>query len=118
MTEKKISLTNIGDGAAVEMFDEALGKILENILDINTDAKTKRVITLKMTISPAENRDCSAIGIEVVPKFAPDKAFETQALMGRDEHTGMAKMAEYSNRKLFDDDGGPVNVETKMRAVK
>lgn len=53
---EKLSLVNLGGGAAVEMFDEALEKVLENILDPNTEAKTKRVITLKMTISPAENR--------------------------------------------------------------
>lgn len=56
MPEEKLSLVNIEGGAAVEMFDIALQKVLENIHDINTTADA-REITLKVKIHPMpENR--------------------------------------------------------------
>ena len=56
MTEEKLSLVNIRGGAAVEMFDIALQKVLENIHDINT-TEDAREITLKVKIKPLpENR--------------------------------------------------------------
>ncbi len=58
MGEEKLSLVNIEGGAAVEMFDIALQKVLENIHDINTTADA-REITLKVKIGPmdADRRD-------------------------------------------------------------
>ena len=56
MNEEKLSLTNLEGGAAVEMFDIALQKVLENIHDINTSAGA-REITLKVKVKPMdENR--------------------------------------------------------------
>ena len=41
---RKVSLTNLGNGAAVELFDHELQKVLANIDDPNTDPKEKRKI--------------------------------------------------------------------------
>ena len=63
MTEEKLSLTNIEGGAAVEMFDLALQRILENIHDINTTVDA-REITLKVKITPVgDDRSIIAYGI-------------------------------------------------------
>jgi len=56
MQEEKLSLVNIEDGAAIEMFDIALQKVLENINDINTTTDA-REINLKIKLKPMdENR--------------------------------------------------------------
>jgi len=56
MSDEKLSLVNLEGGAAVEMFDTALQKVLENIHDINTTADA-REITLKVKVKPMdENR--------------------------------------------------------------
>ena len=53
MQEEKLSLVNLEGGAAVEMFDIALQKVIENIHDINTTADA-REITLKVKVKPMD----------------------------------------------------------------
>ena len=59
MLENKelVSLNNLGEGAAAELFDLELHRVLDNIQDVNTKATTKRVITLKVTLQPDEHRN-------------------------------------------------------------
>jgi hypothetical protein len=52
----KVSLSNIGNGAASERFDLELSKVIANIRDINTDATKSRSITLKVTFMPHGDR--------------------------------------------------------------
>ncbi len=51
--EEKVSLVNINGGAAVEMFDHELEKVMANISDINTGMGA-RSVTLKVTIKPSD----------------------------------------------------------------
>jgi len=77
-----LSLSNLGLGAANEMFAEALEKVLENIHDINTDYKPARKITLEVSITPNEDRNKGKVQIKCIPKIAPQKSFETDIFMG------------------------------------
>jgi len=94
--ERSLSLETLGQGAAVERFNLALQDVLTNIQDVNTPAKTKRVVTLKATISPTEDRDIGNIVVEVVPKLAPIKPFDVRVrvFMGRDKD-GKGRATEY-----------------------
>ncbi len=63
MEDERLSLVNLKEGAAVEMFDIALQKVLENIHDINTTEEA-REITLKVKVKPmADNRSVIIYGI-------------------------------------------------------
>lgn len=50
MQEVPVTLVSIGGGAAVELFDIELERVLANIKDVNTDPKTRRRITLVVDI--------------------------------------------------------------------
>ena len=63
MSVEKFSLVDLEGGAAVEMFDIAMQKVIENIHDINTTNKT-REITLKVKIVPMHD-DRSIIGYTI-----------------------------------------------------
>lgn len=66
--DEKMSLINIKDGAAVEMFDIALQKVIENIHDINTTTAA-REINLKVIIKPMdENRSVIVYSISCPTK--------------------------------------------------
>ena len=39
MDQEKVSLATVGGGAAIERFDIALQQVINNILDVNTDAR-------------------------------------------------------------------------------
>lgn len=63
----KVSLVNIHNGAAVEMFDRQLDRVMQNISDINTDKKA-RVITLQIAVAPVDdNRSMVAFVINCPP---------------------------------------------------
>lgn len=68
-----ISLDTLGDGAAIEKFNEALKKVAANVADPNTQAKTKRSITIKVDFAPGEDRNVGAYSIQVSEKLAPVK---------------------------------------------
>jgi len=82
MEEEKLSLVNIEGGAAVEMFDIALQKVLENIHDINTTADA-REITLKVKIQPMpENRSVIVYAITCPTKTCGQEPVKGVADLG------------------------------------
>jgi hypothetical protein len=117
-----MNLTNLGNGAAVEKFNEALDRVIENIQDPNTEATSKREIVLRVVIRPNAKRDFGAIQVYAAPKLAPPMAFGTMAHFGMDK----GKPVAYENRAqqlTFDEIQNPapdnvVPVCTKKEAAK
>ena len=81
---QELNLANLGGGAVLEKFADELEKTIENILDPNTEAKVKREVTIKVTISPTDTRTWGEIQIAATSKLAPTKAFVTRAYFGVD----------------------------------
>lgn len=54
---KKLTLATLKGGAAEELFQRELARVLENIRDPNTDAKKARTITLDFSFLPVEDRN-------------------------------------------------------------
>ena len=73
--EETLTLENLGNGAAVELFDEALEKVLKNIMDPNTDPKAERSITMKVTFKPDENRDMAPVTLRSPQNWQGAKRF-------------------------------------------
>lgn len=81
-TEKeRLCLERLGGGAALELFDNELSRVLANIVDPNTRAKTRRVVALMVTFAPNEDRDYAGIEIQCKAKLAPSKGYETNAIV-------------------------------------
>lgn len=75
-----LDLTHIADGGLQEKLDKELEKVFDNILDLNTDAKAKRKVTITLTMSANEERTVVDTTMEVKSKFAPQMAeIEQQA---------------------------------------
>lgn len=97
--DNKVSLVNIGGGAAVEKFDQELKRAIDNILDPNTIPDVKRVITLKLEIKPDKNRDFGPATIHCDSKLAPAKPHATNLYFGKnDDGEGVA--AEHNMRQM------------------
>lgn len=79
----RLSLDTIGGGAAAELFQQELDKVLENVLDPNTDPTAKRTITLKITIVPSESRTQAAVGVEADSRLAPFNGASGVVFVGR-----------------------------------
>lgn len=87
MEEQKEALTldTMHQGAAMEMWQRALERVLVNINDINTTTKARK-ITLITKIQPSEDRSLMEITVEVktglagqdAVKFAADLSIDTK----------------------------------------
>jgi hypothetical protein len=104
MDTEYVSLTNLAGGAAVETFDDALQRVLENIQDPNTDAEVPRSVVLTVTIKPDKHRSLGDVKIQAATKTAPPQAVETQFFMGRSP-AGLvrASEADINQMNLFRD---------------
>jgi hypothetical protein len=78
-----ISFENLGCGAAVEKFEDAMLKVLANILDPNTRPETAREVILRVKVKPDEDRTSASVIIDCQTKLASDKAYPTKIFIGR-----------------------------------
>lgn len=88
MEDKKLALptltlASICGGAAEELFEYELNKVLSNIADVNTDAEKKRSISLTFTFTPFENREGAQVSFTVTSKECPTKTVKSQFFMAR-----------------------------------
>lgn len=86
----------------------ALQEKVENILDLNTEAKTTRKITITLTMSTDDERTVVNTGIEVKSTLAPQKGVATTVIVGRDDngkiHANELKSG-IPGQTYFDDNG-------------
>lgn len=102
MAEEPVTLVSIGQGALVQLFDIELERVLKNIADPNTDAKSTRVITLKVTIKPNEERSIGDVHLSATSKVASSKPTTTIVYMGRSKGQLMAVESNPAQSSLFD----------------
>ncbi len=88
MKTADLSLDTIARGALPEKFQRQLTALLENVLDVNTDPKVKRTITIQITFRPEEERTRMAVDVDVTAKLAPQQGDTGEAFIGRREGTG------------------------------
>lgn len=96
--EEKLSLVNLKSGAAVELFDLALQKVLDNIADINTKSDAKREITLKVIFKPTYDREGGKVEIECAAKLASAPSVGSILYFGKDE-TGRGVAVEHNPKQ-------------------
>jgi len=101
-----VTLTNLADGAAVELFQEALSSVLRNISDPNTDAEAVREITLKVKIKANEERQVGAVSVSAAAKLASLKGVNTLVYIGK--HAGEYVAVEQPRQMEFETE--PVSI--------
>lgn len=82
MKAQQITLATMAGGAVDELFIDAMGKVLENIADPNTDHKFKREINLRFTITPNEERSVGKVVVSCGTKRAAVKGIEVGVYFG------------------------------------
>ena len=107
-----VSLPTIGNGAASELFEDELARVLENILDVNTEPDAVRSITLTVKIRPTKDRDMGAVSIEAKSKLAPFFAADTTWFMGRHKGKAVAVDRNPAQQDLFKEE------DPKPRSIK
>ncbi|HEM5080798.1 TPA: hypothetical protein U1209_000766 [Streptococcus suis] len=103
-----LDLSHIADGGLQEKLDHELEKVFDNILDLNTEAKAKRKVTITLTMFANEERTVVDTVMDVKSKLAPQNGVATTILVGRDYDTGRVHANELKSsvpgQMYFDDD--------------
>lgn len=82
------SILEMARGAIMEQTDMEVGKIIQNILDPNTDPKKKRTLTLTVTFTPSGDRSTVTIDANAKSKLEPNNAIRTSLFVGANPNTG------------------------------
>jgi hypothetical protein len=103
MTEEKfVTLDNLADGGAKELFEDELEKMLRNIADPNTEASFIREINLKVKVKPDEERQIGDVLVQATSRLAPARGVKTVFFMGR--HSGKLVAVESNPKQMTFDD--------------
>lgn len=94
----RVNLETFAGGALQEKFDDAVEKVLVNMMDPNTPWKNKRKITVEVTFEQNEDRDDSTVHVSVIPKLAPVKPISTRMAIEKDLNTGEVFAQEYGSQ--------------------
>lgn len=105
----KVRLENINNGAAQELFDEELRKVVRNINDLNVDAEFPREITMKFKIKPTKDRSGAVTTVSVATRLAPLTKHEGTILLAFRENNHEAFVSnmrqlelDFNNKKSED----------------
>lgn len=111
-----VSLSTLAGGALAERFEDALQQVLDNIQDVNTEAKAKREITITMTVAPDDKREMANVGLNVKTKLASHKGLGSTFFMGRSHGKVVIFESNPKQPGLFDPEKDKGKLEVLRRA--
>jgi len=100
-----ITLGSLHDGAVGEKFTRALQDVVMNCCDPNTDATTKRKLTIELTFTPnKQDRMDYGLVAKVSTKLGSTKPLQSTVTMAFDHETGEIAAYEHvpAQPSLFD----------------
>lgn len=81
MEIKKVDLSTINNGAAMELFDEEFNKVLRNINDVTVDSDATREIRITIKIKPSRDRSTALTTIQCSSKIVSAKEHESSMFL-------------------------------------
>lgn len=78
-----VTLSNLCGGSVEEVFQREFSAVLANIADINTDAESKRKLSLEFTITPFKDRSGAQVTFACKSKTMPAQAVNGQMFLQR-----------------------------------
>lgn len=118
--QAKINLEALAGGAFAEKLNEALMQVAENIQNPNTEATTKRQITVNIKFTPNKTRQMVGTQIAVTTKLAATEAIDTQMVMGVNMRTGQKQSrstAGHTARRISDATTQPTRPSRSKRPL-
>ena len=102
MTEPyDVGLDTLARGRLPALFEREKARILENILDPNTDATAKRQIVVTITFEPSADRRTLTNTVRAVSKLAPTLPESSTAYIGRRDGQPVAVTFDPGQNDLF-----------------
>lgn len=102
---KKLDITNVANGAAVELFEHAIGEVLTNILDENRDPLAARKVTLTFEIKSNRERNMATVGVEAKTSLAPVVKADSTMFFRNEKGRPVAYSHNIFQPSLFEEGG-------------
>lgn len=117
-----INLETFANGAFTEQVNRAVGKVMKNIQDPNTDAKAVRKVVVTIAFKPNDMRNFIATGVVTKTSLAPELGAVTAMTCGTNLDTGEVNAMEIGSQipgqmSIQDEeiqDGGDVQIGDVM----
>ena len=87
--EQKNSILQMAKGAFQERVDYEMSRVVDNILDMNTQATAKRKITLTIELQPDAERRVIHVAVQAKAALASTNPVSTALYITNDEHGEM-----------------------------
>jgi len=100
MQTERVTLDTLGCGAARELFQAELDRVVENIVDPNTNPTKARKVVLELKLKPNKDRTLCHAEISCKSTLAEAVGYETQVMVGIDR--GKPVASELVQGALFD----------------
>lgn len=116
---KIVDLNSFANGAMAERLNQELQKVLDNVVDPNTDPKKVRKVTMVVSIASNENRELANVSVQVKSTMAPAKNIESQLIMDYDNNgkiTG-AELKSGVKGQTYIDPEGDVSDDTGNKII-
>lgn len=98
---EKLTLASICSGGVQERIDSAIGKIVDNIMDPNTDGGKKRTLSVQISFTPnKDDREDVRVDISTALKLVPEMGLSTQLYVQKDLSTGLISVAEHQRGNI------------------
>ena len=84
--EQRTSILQMARGAIQERADYEMARVLDNILDPNTEARAKRKLQLTIDFRPDDDRQVIAVSVTAKSTLCPTNPVSTSLYITGDEH--------------------------------
>ena len=89
MNDKKSSLMQMAKGAIQERVDYEVERVIDNILDANTEPTAKRKVTLTLELKPDQDRSVIQVSASAKSALAPVTPINTSLVITADSNGEM-----------------------------
>ena len=94
MQNQQKSFLEMARGAFMERADYEIARVVENILDANTNPTAKRKLTLTATFAPDGNRENVMVSFEAKSALAPTVPATTALYIAGEDSDGVPQIVE------------------------
>ena len=70
---ERLTIDNVAGGAVKDLFEYEWARVLRDIADTTKKAKSPRSVTIKLKVTPTEDRGSGDVEVEVVSSLAKQK---------------------------------------------
>lgn len=108
MKNKHIDLATFAGGALQERMNIDVNKVLENVMDPNTDSGKARSVTLKITFKPNEARNVANVTVTSKISVSPAKDLSSSIMIDYDDNgeiVGRELVSGIKGQSFINEDG-------------